>query len=325
MIRDICRILFRWTGLLPVAALLLVMAALPAGGIANQTEPAQQRVFSSPEEARQALITAVQTKDHAALKAIFGPVARELEPDDLVEQAAEFEHFASHVQEGVELAGEGGEKAILHIGREKWPFPVPIVKKSGNWLFDTEAGREEILNRRIGHNEILAINACRAYVEAQSEYYAMLVPDGIQIPKYAQHMISSPGKRNGLYWPTAAGEKESPLGPLVAKARDEGYMQQRKAGEKGPHPFHGYYFHILKQQGSSAPGGKFSYVINGNMVAGHALVAYPARWGVSGVMTFIVNQRGRVYQKNLGPKTVEIARGMKAYNPDQTWKLVIEQ
>ena len=153
----------------------------------------------------------------------------------------------------------------------------------------------------------------------------MAEPDGDQLPKYAQKMISSPGRKNGLYWPTVEGAKESPLGPLVAKAKEEGYMQKRKPGESGPRPFQGYYFRILKQQGPSAPGGKFTYVINGNMVAGYALVAYPARWGVSGVMTFIVNQRGRVYQKNLGPKTSGIARRMKAYNPDLTWKLVEEQ
>ena len=177
-----------------------------------------------------------------------------------------------------------------------------MVKRGGSWSFDTESGRTEILTRRIGHNELLAINVCHAYVEAQQEYYLMPEPDGDQLPKYAQHMISSPGRKNGLYWPTAAGAKESPLGQLVAKAKEEGYMQKRNPGESGPRPFHGYYFHILTKQGSSAPGGKYHYIINGNMVAGHALVAYPAKWGVSGVMTFIVNQRGRVYQKNLGRK-----------------------
>ena len=201
---------------------------------------------------------------------------------------------------------------------------MPIVKKGDTWIFDTEAGREELLNRRIGHNELLAINACRAYVEAQREYYNMPEPDGVQIPKYAQHMISSPGRKDGLYWPTADGEKESPLGPLVAKAKEEGYMGERGADESGPRPFHGYYFRMLKRQGPSAPGGEFSYIVNGNMVAGHALVAYPARWGVSGVMTFIVNQRGRVYQKDLGPKTEEIARKMEEYDPDHTWRMVEE-
>ncbi len=323
MTKDMRSIVFRGIQLFGIAAMLL-LAALRTGAFADQSPPAQ-RTFSSPDEARQALISAVQAKDHVALKAIFGPVAAELEPGDPVEQAAEFEHFAGHVAEGVELAKEGEEKATLLIGGKKWPFPVPIVKKGDRWLFDTESGREEIINRRIGCNELLAINVCRAYVEAQREYYTMPEPDGDQIPKYAQRMISTDGKRDGLYWPTPDGAKESPFGPLVSKAREEGYMQLRAAGEKGPRPFRGYYFRILKKQGKSAPGGKLNYVINGNMVAGHALVAYPARWGVSGVMTFIVNQRGRVYQKNLGAKTAEIVRKMKRYDPDLTWKLVEEQ
>jgi len=306
-----------------LAALLLMLAAFPAS-FAVSAEPAQ-RIFASAEDARQALITAVQTKDHPALGEIFGPVARELEPGDPVEEKAEFEHFAHHVAEGVELVKEGEGKAILLIGNKKWPFPVPIVKKGDGWLFDTEAGRDEILTRRIGHNELLAIKVCRTHVDAQREYYAMAEPDGDQLPKYAQHMISSPGRRDGLYWQTAPGTKESPLGPHVAKAKEEGYMQKRAPGEKGLRPYHGYYYRILKSQGEHAPGGKFNYVINGNMVAGFALVAYPAKWGVSGVMTFIVNQRGRVYQKDLGPKTAEIAREMTTYDPDLSWKLVEEQ
>jgi hypothetical protein len=324
MMRVMHGIMSRGAGLCCLVILLLAMAVLPNGGFALQSEPAQ-RVFSSPEEAREALLVAARTKDRQAVRAIFGPVARELEPGDPVEQAAEFDHFTGHLLEGAELAREGEAKAVLVIGAKKWPFPVPIVKKGDSWLFDTAAGREEILNRRIGHNELLAIKVCLAHVEAQREYYALPEPDGEQLPKYAQHMVSTPGKRDGLYWPTAAGSKESPLGPLVAKAKEEGYLQQRKAGESGPRPYQGYYYRILKRQGPNAPGGRFSYVLNGNMVAGYALVAYPARWGVSGVMTFIVNQRGRVYQKNLGPKTAEIARKMKGYNPDLTWKLATEQ
>ncbi len=315
--------MFRRSGICLLAAVLLMLAALPPV-IAASAEQAQ-RLFSSPEEARRALLDAVRAEDHKALGATFGPVAKDLEPGDPVEQANEFAHFARHLQEGAELVKEGDARAVLLIGEKKWPFPVPIVKKGGNWLFDTGAGREEILKRRVGHDELLAIQVCRAYAQAQKEYYGMAEPDGDQLPKYAQHMISHPGKRDGLYWQTAPGEKESPLGILVARAKEEGYMKPRKAGEKGPRPFHGYYFRILKKQGPSAPGGKFNYVINGNMVAGFALVAYPARWGVSGVMTFIINQRGRVYEKNLGPKTGEIARRMTQYNPDLTWKLVAEQ
>ena len=310
----------RGLGALCLSFLLAGMSIGPTAGFAAQPEPGQQ-LFASPEEARQALVAAVQQKDHRVLDHIFGPVASDLKPGDPVEQATEFDHFSRHVLEGTELVREGDAKAILVIGKKKWPFPVPIVKRGDTWLFNTEEGREEIVNRRIGHNELIAINVCRTYVEAQREYYAMQEPDGDQLPKYAQHMVSRPGKRDGLFWPTVAGEKESPLGPLVAKAKEEGYMQTRADGEHGPRPYHGYYFRILTRQGKDAPGGKFNYVINGNMVAGHALVAYPAKWGVSGVMTFIVNQRGRVYEKNLGPKSAEIASKLKGYNPDLTWKL----
>jgi hypothetical protein len=304
------------------AVVTAALAAVIVLGGWHRAQAAAQRSFSSPEQARQALVSAVQAKDHAALADIFGPALKEMEPGDPVEQEAEFKDFAHEVAESVALDPQGEQKVILLIGDEKWPFPIPLVKSGASWSFDTAAGREEIVNRRIGHNELLAINACRAYVDAQREYYGMPEPDGDQVPKYAQHMISRPGTRNGLYWPTPAGQKESPLGPLVAKAKEEGYFLRGKPGQGGRRPFHGYFFKILKKQGSSAPGGKFDYVINGNMVAGHALVAYPSRWGVSGVMTFIVNQRGRVYQKNLGPKTAEIARKMDSYNPDLSWKLV---
>ncbi|HTP64438.1 MAG TPA: DUF2950 domain-containing protein [Geobacteraceae bacterium] len=324
MTRNLQKIFSPGLGLCLAAFLLLALAAITAAASAASSGE-MQRLFSSPEEARQALLNAVKAKDHMALKAIFGPVTQELEPGDPVEQANEFEHFARHVDEGVELVREGDAKAELLIGAKKWPFPVPIVKKGNGWLFDTVAGRDEILKRRIGHNELLAVQVCRAYAAAQREYYSMAEPDGVQLPKYARHMISRAGRRDGLYWQSSPGEKESPLGLLVAQAKEEGYMKPRQPGEKGPRPFHGYFFKILDKQGPNAPGGKFDYVINGNMVAGFALVAYPARWGVSGVMTFIINQRGRVYQKNLGPKTGETAGRMKQYNPDLTWKLVAEQ
>ncbi|GAB7027143.1 DUF2950 domain-containing protein [Geotalea toluenoxydans] len=284
-----------------------------------------QQIFTSPEEARERLTSAVDSRNFQELKKMFGSGYQDLDPGDPVQRSEEFGHFSQHLKEGTELAMEGDSRAILRIGKEKWPFPVPVIRKGNGWLFDTKAGRDEILNRRIGRNELLAINACLAYVEAQREYYNMPEPDGVQIPKYAQRLISSQGRHDGLYWPTLPGSKESPLGPLIAKAKEKGYMQERAKDENGSRPINGYYFHILKQQGASAPGGRFSYIINGNMVAGHALIAYPARWGVSGIMTFIVNQRGRVYQKNLGPETTRIARAMKAYNPDLTWKVVEEQ
>ncbi|HKK01417.1 MAG TPA: DUF2950 domain-containing protein [Desulfuromonadales bacterium] len=308
--------------MLGLALFLSLTICLPV--VTTAQAAAEQTSFSTPQKARHALITAVTDKDHKALKALFGPEAADLEPGDPVEQAAEFAHFARHIREDTALVMQGKNKAVLLIGKKKWPFPVPIVKKNGGWFFDTAAGSKEILTRRIGHNELLAINACRAYVDAQRDYYNMPDPDGVPIPKYAQRMISSPGEKDGPYWPTVDDEAESPFGPLVAEAREEGYLQKRKAGEHGRRPFHGYYFRILKAQGPDAVGGKYSYVINGNMVAGFALIAYPARWGVSGVMTFIVNQRGRVYQKDLGPQTGEIVPKIQAYNPDLSWKVVDE-
>ena len=318
--RPIKKIVQLTVGFLITFAVVMTLPALSEQSLAAKLPP--QRTFASPEDARQALVSAVESKDQQQLAPLFGPVLDEMKPGDPVEEATEFQRFAGHVAEGVELKMEGDNKAILEIGEKKWPFPIPIVKKGESWVYDTEAGREEILNRRIGRNEVSAINVCRTYVQAQHEYYDMMVADGDPVPKYAQHMISRPGKKNGLYWPTVAGQEESPLGPLVAKAKEEGYMTPRKDGERGPRPFHGYYFKILKKQEKSAPGGKYDYIINGNMVAGHALVAYPSRWGVSGVMTFIVNQSGRVYEKNLGADTGKIAKKMKAYNPDQSWKLV---
>lgn len=306
----------RWGRVFCVSGILLLALIGRAAGA-----PDEPRLFGSAEEARQALVQAVAAKDRQALSAIFGAEARELESSDPVERNAELEEFSRHLLEANELVYEGEERAILRIGNRRWPFPVPLVRGKEGWRFDTRAGREEVLNRRIGRDELLAINACRAYVEAQREYYNMPVPDGEQIPKYAQHFISRPGRHDGLYWPTVKGERESPLGPLVAKAKEEGYFGPQK-GEPGRRPFHGYYFRILKRQGKNAAGGSYSYLINGNMVAGHALVAYPARWGKTGVMTFIVNQRGRVYQKNLGPHTAELARQMREYDPDLSWKVV---
>ena len=204
------------------------------------------------------------------------------------------------------------------------PFPFPWSKQDGQWLFDVEAGKEEILNRRIGANELGAIQVCRAYVQAQREY-ASADRNGDEVLEYAQHLRSTPGAHDGLYWSTRTGDELSPLGPLVAQARGEGYRQQTKILTDEQSPYHGYYFRILTRQGKHAPGGKYNYIINGHMIAGFALVAWPAEWGNTGVMTFIVNQRGKVYQKNLGPKTPSIAKAMTTYDPDTTWTLAKEQ
>jgi hypothetical protein len=278
-----------------------------------------QRLFSSPEEALKTLVEAVKAKDETAIGQIFGPSGKDLHSGDKVQDAAEFDELARHLAEKTTLVKESDSKVLLNIGNENWPFPIPLVRKDGQWFFDTEAGKEEILNRRIGENELTAILVCRTYVKAQREY-TLKDWDGDGIFAYAQKLRSAPGKRNGLFWRAAPGEAVSPLGELVAKARMEGYKKEKTAfKEETPTPFHGYYFKILTRQGKNAPGGKYNYIVNGNMVGGFALVAFPSNWGKSGVMTFIVNQQGKVYQKNIGPNTTKIAREMKLYNPDKTW------
>jgi hypothetical protein len=210
------------------------------------------------------------------------------------------------------------------VGTNDWPFPLPLVKGTNGWYFDSAAGREEVLNRRIGRDELEALGAVRAYVEAQREY-ASRDRDDSQVLKYAQKFISSSGKTDGLYWPEDLNGVESPLGPLVAEAQDEGYFKNQNSNNitnnmAEPQPFHGYFFKVLTKQGKNPPGGKYDYVINGNMIGGFALVAWPSEYGESGIMTFVVNQRGIVYEKDLGAKTAEITRDMKEYNPDSTWQ-----
>jgi hypothetical protein len=298
-------------------ATLVVVWKVPEAGAASQ------RYFASPEDALKALVEAVKSKDAAELDQIFGPARKELLSDDEVQQAAGLEAFAKHLAEKTDLVKENDSTVILHIGNENWPFPIPIVRKDGQWFFDTEAGKEEILNRRIGENELTAILVCRTYVKAQREY-ALKDWEGTGVLAYAQKLRSDPGRKNGLFWRTKPGEEISPFGELVAQAWKQGYKRNKAAFREESTPFHGYYFRILTRQGKNAPGGKYNYVINGNMVAGFALVAFPANWGRSGVMTFIVNQQGKVYQKNLGPETTKIAQEMEWYNPDGTWTLVKE-
>jgi hypothetical protein len=203
------------------------------------------------------------------------------------------------------------------VGSEDWPFPIPLVKKDEYWFFDTMAGKEEILNRRIGRNELNAIQVCLAYVDAQREY-VLKDRDGNKLLEYAQKFISSKGKKNGLYWEVKEGEKLSPLGPLVAKAAKEGYIGRKPVGKHTP--YHGYYYKILKAQGKNAPGGEYDYIVKEKMIGGFASVAYPAEYGNSGVMTFIVNHDGVVYEKDLGKETEKIATAMKKFDPDKTWK-----
>jgi len=300
-----------------IAALLVTAALFAPWSTPLLAEP-PQTLFATPEDALKGLVTAVKTHDKAALDQIFGPSAKDLRSGDDVQTAAEFEEFAKHVAQKADIVKENDSRAIIYIGNENWPFPIPLVKKNDQWFFDTEAGQEEILNRRIGENELTAMLVCRTYVQAQREY-VIRDWDNDGIFAYAQKLRSDPGKKNGLFWRHAPGEPVSPLGELVARARMEGYKKEKSVFKEQPVPFHGYYFGILTRQGKNAPGGKYNYIINGNMVGGFALVAFPSNWGKSGVMTFIVNQQGKVYQKNLGPDTMKIARQMRAYDPDKTW------
>lgn len=286
-----------------------------------------QTKFSTPDEAMHSLAEAARTKDHAALMSMFGPDGEKLSSGDPVEDNKDLDDFAAAMQESAQLQKVDENKYTLRVGKDNWPTPIPIVKGGDAWRFDTQAGLEEVLNRRIGENELSAIATCRAYVLAQWEYFTAGHWDRDAVAAYAQKIISSPGQHDGLYWEVAEGEDPSPLGQLMAAARTEGYKpgpeSKRQEGVRlERHPYHGYYFKILTQQGASAPGGKYGYIINGNMIGGYALVAYPDKWGNSGVMTFVVNQQGRVYQKNLGADTEKTASAMTEYNPDTSWKLV---
>jgi len=308
----------RATNLTLGLALTAVLLGLP-----RPLRAAGEEQFSSPEAAVNALKAAVEAQDTNALHAIFGPTAHGLVSSDVVEAATERQLFMDRVNAKVTLVPESDSKQELQLGADGWPFPVPLVKEGGQWHFDTEAGKEEVLNRRIGANELGAIQVCRAYVQAQREY-ASVDRNGDEVLEYAQHLRSTPGSHDGLYWSTRTGDELSPLGPLVAQARGEGYRHQTKILTEEQSPYHGYYFKILTRQSKHAPGGKYRYITNGHMIGGFALVAWPAEWGNTGVMTFIVNQQGKVYQKNLGPKTAAIASAMTTYDPDNTWSLSSE-
>lgn len=298
--------------LLICALALFVVVMLMGTALA---EKPKQRTFEKPEAAVEALVKALRDGSEKELRAIFGPGSETLiSSGDKIDDRERREDFVRLYDEENRLETAGDRKVIVHVGKNGWPFPIPIVKAGESWRFDTKQGREEILNRRIGENELDAIQTCLAIVDSQREY-AAVDRDGDGLLEYAQKFYSTRGKTDGLYWEVKPGEKPSPLGPLVAKAQGEGYMPGGK-----PAPYNGYFFRILTAQGQSARGGAYSYLVNGKMVGGFAVVAYPATYAVSGVKTFIVNHEGVVYEKDLGPKTVKLAKSMKAYNPDKTWE-----
>ena len=304
----------RWARHRRAAALAIALVLAAGPGLAAPAA-GKARTFASPEEATKAFVDALRADDPRTLLAILGQDARPLiDSGDKVADHEAREHFLRSYDEANRLVPDGDRAAVLQVGKDEWPFPLPLVKTGSVWRFDTRAGREEILSRRIGQNELAAIQSALAYVDAQREYYQRN-PQGTALLQYAQRFSSTAGKRDGLYWEVGASQPESPLGPAFAEAQRAGYALGIR-----PIPYHGYYYRILTGQGPAAPGGAYSYLAHGQMIGGFALVAYPAEWGSSGIMTFIVNHDGVVYQKNLGPKTPEVASKMKTFNPDATWK-----
>jgi hypothetical protein len=288
-----------------------------------QARAAQAEHFATPDDAIKALKTAATNKNTNALEVIFGPQLHDLLSPDPVQASNGLANLSLRVTQRVAPVKKSDSEFQLELGLDAWPFPIPLIKQDGQWMFDTDAGKEEILNRRIGRDELDTIRVCHAYAEAQRDY-ASEDHTGSGVLEYAQRLRSTPGQHDGLYWHAEPGEEVSPLGPLIAEARGEGYTHESKIMTETQVPFHGYYFKVLTRQGRHAPAGKYDYIINGHMIGGFALVAWPAEWGNSGVMTFIINQQGKVYEKNLGPKTAATASTMTTYDPAPDWKLTVQ-
>jgi hypothetical protein len=296
----------RW--LLLLVATLLGPAALAAG----------PKTFPTPDEAVQALVAAARTGSVEAVAGVLGSQSLSmLRSGDAVADTAAIRHFDELYEQAHSMQSPTETSRILVLGNDGWPFPIPLVKGKAGWHFDDKAGQQEILARRVGRNELDVIQVCLAYVDAQREYRERN-PDGDTPPHYADSLLSSPGKHDGLYWPPEPGKQESPLGPAVGGARQEGYSLAR--GKRTP--YHGYLYRLLTAQGPHAEGGALDYLVQGKLVNGFALVAYPARWGKSGVMSFIVNQEGVIFQKDFGPDNASLAAAMKRFDPDDSWKAI---
>lgn len=302
-----------------LGSMLVLAALLPVAATGATKKPAPQQAFPTADEAVTALVDAAAKEDLPALERLFGREALDVlgSGDDVADQN-DRHRFAEWAAQKKRLEPDGEDRMTLIVGNEDWPFPIPLLRtKEGTWRFDTAEGLEEIVNRRIGRNELRTIDFVRQFVEAEREY-AAADPDGTGAAVYARHIRSSPGKRDGLYWESAEGQPASPLGPLAASASQEGYKATAPNTERMP--FHGYYFKILTAQGKQAPGGAKSYIDKaGNMTGGFALVAWPVEYRSSGVMTFVVNQQGVVFQKDLGKQTGTLAANMKSYDPDRSW------
>jgi len=315
MYREIKNILL--VALISIPLFAVAAPPSPASTASTEAKSAEAQNFPTPDDAAKALLEAARSDDRKQIIALFGSHDADLlSSGDEVEDKNNRSEFVTLAQEKMTVEKIGEDRAIVHVGNTDWPFPIPLVKNSNSWRFDTEQGRQEILNRRIGRNELSALGAIRGYEEAQFDY-AISDRDGDGVSEYAQKLQSEPGKFDGLFWEAENGQPQSPLGPLFAEAKAEGYKVKGATGKSSP--YHGYYYRILTRQGSNVPGGKYDYIINGNMIAGFALVAFPAQYGSSGIMTFVVNHQGKIFQKDLGPKTAEIAEKMKEYNPDSKW------
>lgn len=293
-----------------VTFVTLIFLALPFAS----ADDATQQVFRTPEAAASALADAAKTDDLASLSSILGPDGRQIiSSGDAVADNNAREEFVRRYEQMHRLAYDDEGRIVLYIGADNWPTPIPLIQKDGGWIFATEAGKEELLYRRIGRNELFTIDVLRNLVDAEHEYAASR-------NRFAQKILSTPGQQNGLYWKTAEGQPESPIGPLVADATVEGY---RHGDNSTPLPFHGYYYKVLTRQGRNAPGGAMNYIVDGQMTNGFAFLAYPAEYRSSGVMTFMANQDGIIVQKDLGPETVKRASAVTAFNPDGTWDQVL--
>jgi len=279
--------------------------------------PKDQQSFKTPEAAVQALVKGAQAKDAKALIKLFGPLGEPLvDSGDPVADKNARDSFLARYKAGNSLDKSDPAKVTLEVGTDKFPFPIPLVSSDGHWYWDSAAGAEELINRRVGENELDTIQSCLAYVDAQQEYYLRNVQkDPLQ--HYANKLISTEGRKDGLYWPTTGDEPQSPLGEGFANARAEGYL---KPGAEKPQPYHGYIYRLLTRQGANANGGAYDYLVNGELLGGFGLIAVPAEYGSSGVMTFIVNQDGVVYSRDLGPDTAKAAQNITEFNPDSMWK-----
>lgn len=300
----------------------VAIAALICLAFTNALQAAvpAQHSFATPEEAAAALAQAARTDDEGALQFIFGPGSEKLLfSGDRIADQSQLRRFADAYAKKRVLVPRGPNRIELEVGADDWPLPIQIVEMDGRWWFDTRAGAEEIVNRRIGRDELAAIQVLLAFVEAQKDYFERIAQQtGTGV--YAQRLISTPNRQDGLYWPVEAGQPESPFGPLVAEAQEEGYPGGSSGGK--PIPYKGYYYRVLKAQGPNAPGGAKGYIQSGSMTGGYALLAWPAKYGASGIMSFQVGQEGVVFQKNLGPNTAMAASGIQLFDPDLSWARV---